>query len=360
MALTILVVIHHLVMNVLLAGNTSPGPVETIGQIFVAFNQAYFMGLFFLLSAYFVPAAYENKGSARFLYDRFVRLFIPLFIYTFVLSQVTAIGTYVIDRVPFTWNSYLSNVTMGHLWFVELLLVFVCLYAVWARFTNRNQDTSAYNKNTPPTYSAIIVFILALAVALFVMRIWFPILVGASGGSPQVIAIVGFFTVSGYDLPQYIGLFIVGIIAYRRNWFSNIPYSMGWVGLGMIIGSTLTLYPLAAIGGIDGLTFLGGWTWPSFVYCLWESVYCVGMCLGLITLFRKCFNRSGKFSNFMSTHAFVVYIIHIPVISCVVIALNGLHGPNTFKLLVAVLITLPLCFMLGYLIRKIPKVSRTI
>jgi uncharacterized membrane protein len=239
MALTILVVLHHLVMNVFLTDNTSPGPVETIGQIFVAFNQAYFMGLFFLLSAYFVPAAYEKKGSARFLYDRFVRLFIPLLIYTFVLSQVTAIGTYVVDRVPFTWNSYLSNVSMGHLWFVELLLVFVCLYALWARFTHRHHDMSANKINTPPTYPAIIVFILALAVALFVMRVWFPIFGSASGGSPQVMAIVGFFTVSGFDLPQYIGLFIVGVIAYRRNWFRNIPNSMGWAGLGMISAQRL-------------------------------------------------------------------------------------------------------------------------
>ena len=40
-------------------------------------NAAFFMGLFFLISAYFVPSSFERKGTWTFLKDRFLRLGIP-------------------------------------------------------------------------------------------------------------------------------------------------------------------------------------------------------------------------------------------------------------------------------------------
>ena len=35
-------------------------------------------------------------------------------------------------------------------------------------------------------------------------------------------------------LPQYLGLFAVGVVAYRRDWFRSIPDRTGklWLGIG--------------------------------------------------------------------------------------------------------------------------------
>ena len=41
---------------------TSP---QALGGWFCAVNQAYFMGLFLLISAYFVPGSYDRKGAGR-------------------------------------------------------------------------------------------------------------------------------------------------------------------------------------------------------------------------------------------------------------------------------------------------------
>lgn len=51
-----------------------------IGAWFIAVTQAYFMGLFLFISAYFVPGSYDRKGAGRFLKDRLIRLGIPLVI----------------------------------------------------------------------------------------------------------------------------------------------------------------------------------------------------------------------------------------------------------------------------------------
>ena len=86
--LTILVVLHHLM--IIYSGNGSwiynenreDEVTEALGAWFCSVNQAYFMGLFLLISAYFVPGSYDRKGAGRFLKDRLIRLGIPLLLYS--------------------------------------------------------------------------------------------------------------------------------------------------------------------------------------------------------------------------------------------------------------------------------------
>ena len=42
-------------------------------DVFLAFNQAYFMGFFFLIAGFFVPGAVDRKGVGRFARDRLDR-----------------------------------------------------------------------------------------------------------------------------------------------------------------------------------------------------------------------------------------------------------------------------------------------
>jgi glucan biosynthesis protein C len=78
--LTILVILHHLMITYAGTGswyyNEGRQDVITkfVGSWFCSVNQAYFMGLFLLISAYFVPGSYDRKGAGRFLKDRLIRL----------------------------------------------------------------------------------------------------------------------------------------------------------------------------------------------------------------------------------------------------------------------------------------------
>ena len=51
-------------------------------------------------------------------------------------------------------------------------------------------------------------------------------------------------------LPQYLSLFVVGIVAYRRDWFRTIPGSMGVVGFVTALVATILLFPLAFSGSL--------------------------------------------------------------------------------------------------------------
>jgi len=82
--LTILVILHHLMITYAGTGSwiylegRQDVVAESLGGWFCAVDQAYFMGLFLLISAYFAPGSYDRKGPGRFLKDRLVRLGIPL------------------------------------------------------------------------------------------------------------------------------------------------------------------------------------------------------------------------------------------------------------------------------------------
>jgi glucan biosynthesis protein C len=82
-AIITLVILHHL--SVVYAANTPFYYVEPTTNgvailtlvIFQLFNQAWFMGLFFLISGYFSPSSFDRKGPRQFLKDRLFRLGIP-------------------------------------------------------------------------------------------------------------------------------------------------------------------------------------------------------------------------------------------------------------------------------------------
>lgn len=353
-ALTILVVLHHLA--VIYGANAAfyyleppknDTPAYLILLVFVLFNQAYFMGFFFLISGYFTPGSFDRKDSASFLKDRLLRLGIPLLVFLLVLNPIASLGLYywLPIRTPFL-QAYPGLIGVGPLWFVEMLLFFDIGYTLW-RWMRRNHVSHAVREVRAPSYLAISIFILALALTSYLLRIVVPL--------GLTIPVFGFPTFA--YLPQYLSFFIIGIIAFRRGWFRSIPNSMGKVGFVGALVATILLFPLAVSGKTD---FLGNGHWESAVYALWDSIFSVGMCLGLITFFRRFFNRSGKLGRFLSQHAYAVYIIHAPLIVLLAIALRGIHPEQLLKFALVALIAVPLCFGVAFLVRKLPFASRVI
>jgi surface polysaccharide O-acyltransferase-like enzyme len=361
-ALTVLVVLHHLA--VIYAANTAfyylepAGPQDRLATlllvVFELLNQAYFMGFFFLISGYFTPGSFDRKGPGIFYKDRLLRLGIPLLVYVFVLSPIATISPYLsptpADMLhltpPATWQEIPYALGVGPLWFAEMLLFFCLGYVIW-RLARRARVQPAERVFSPPSYWTIGLFILVLAASSYLMRMVVPL--------GMAIPILGFPTLA--YLPQYLSFFILGIIAFRRNWFQTIPGSMGRVGFVVAIVATIVLAPLALS---KGAAFLGHGTLQSAVYALWDSIFSVGICLALLTFFRHILNRQTRFGSFLSRQAFTVYIIHIPIIVLLALAIQGVHLEHLLKFALAALIGVPLCFALAFLVRKIPFASRVL
>ena len=363
--LTILVILHHLM--VIYAGSGGWIYIESredvvtnaIGTWFCAVNQAYFMGLFLLISAYFVPGSYDRKGAGRFLKDRLVRLGIPLAVYCWIVRPLLLyVGLAMRGdlRAPlWRWfpRQYFRDYGIiggGPLWFIETLLVFSLLYVLWRLLARPRPAQPAVEARFPGSVS-IALLALLVGVASFLARLWRPV----GWAFPPLNLQFPFFA-------QYVALFVVGLIAYRRNWFLGLPDSVGrrWLAIAVFL---ILLFPVIALAGgviADDTPFLGGWHWQALAYALWESFLCLGMCIGLIYLFRRYANRQGGLARFLSRNAYTAYLIHEPVITFMALAAAGVALYPLLKFGLAALVAVPLCFGLSSLICKLPYADRVL
>jgi len=350
-ALVILVVLHHLA--IVYAGNTPFYYVEPAGEslgallliAFQLFNQAFFMGFLFLLAGYFTPGSYERKGPGVFVTDKLLRLGVPILLYMFVLNPLASVGFYQMPAAltgitePFHWSHYIHLVGIGPMWFALMLLVFDLGYVLWRVAAGKREK----RPSKPIKVGAVILFMLALALCSYLLRMEIPI-------DRYVLD----FPSLAY-LPQYVSFFLIGIMARRRDWLRTLSGSLGVLGWILALIASVGLFPVAFL---SGPVFLGGGSLPSAVYALWDSVFSVGICLAAIPFFRSRCDRDTRISRFGARHSFTVYIFHIPVIVFLALALRDIRLAPLLKFGLAAVLGVPLCFGVAYLVRKIPYAKR--
>ncbi len=332
-----------------------PGlPVSLVFATYQAFLQAFFMGFLFFLAGYFVPGAYDKKGPAKFLRDRFVRLGIPTLLYMFVIGPFTE---YYVSRTwtstkPMTFGGEIVKHILngqflygtGPLWFCAALLFFCFVYALFRQFA---PAPSRFTMATAlPGNRGIAAFIALLALATFLVRIPEPM--GKAVYNMQLC----FFA-------QYVLLFCAGILAYRTAFLTRLSYSFGmrWLWLGLAGGLVvwMTILPLggALAGKLD--PYNGGLHWQSAGFSIWESLVCVGVCLGLSVLYREKFNTNGTVAKVLTDNAFAVYVLHPPVLIALSLVLQPFGAPPLVKFVVLTLLAFSATLALSALVvRRIP------
>ena len=198
----------------------------------------------------------------------------------------------------------------------------------------------------------MLLYIVGLALITFVIRIWLPM-----GWWFQPLNLMF------GEFPQYISMFILGLIAYRRGWLSRIPGTVGkrwfWVALiGLLIFALLSV-----LNGIEGASidyFLGGLHWQALVYAFWEAIMCVAMCTSLLVFFRKHVNHPGRLWNFLSANAYAAYIFQSVILVGLAYSMHTVALHPLLKFGIAVIVAVPLCFLISSVIRKIPFVNRVL
>jgi peptidoglycan/LPS O-acetylase OafA/YrhL len=337
-----------------------PPPPQTVLVLFAAYQtflQAFFMGLLFLIAGYFVPGDFDRKGFGDFLRDRALRLGVPSLLYMLAVHPFIVywlLHVFADHSRPSLAKAYLPYLTStrflsgsGPMWFALALLLFSAVYAVCRKLNPKPH--AAETQTALPTNSQVAGWTLAIGLCTFLVRIWQPI------GTNILNMQLCFFS-------QYILLFIVGIRAWRRDWLMRIPYrfAMRWMTAALTVGSLVWLgIIMAALVTHTENRLFGGWNWQSAGLSLWESFFCVGVCLGLIVLFRDKFNRQGKLARWLSDNSFSVYVFHPPLLIAVTLAMRGLDAPKLVKFLLATVLGTAVTYLASSLVlRRIPVLKR--
>jgi surface polysaccharide O-acyltransferase-like enzyme len=363
--LTILVISNHLMV-------TYGGPgfwdyiectADTITFILFtihnAVNQSFFMSFFFLLAGYFTVASYDRKGPWLFTKDRLLRLGIPLLFYdTLINPSIIFIikvklenfrGSYLNHLLHYLNNSF--YIGSGPLWFIEKLLLFTLCYLFY-RLIFRD-ITKRLNENTPlPSNQITLLFVLITGALLFIKRIPLPLL--------ENVKILTFDC--PFLPPHHTCYFVIGVVSYRTKWLQRLTKSAAKFWFKIFTFFIFVYFPLLFItgGALSGNTsqYFGGLRWQSLLYSIWDQFVGLGMIIILLILFRTKLNNTSKITQAMAKASYGTYIIHSIVIIYFTLTIRNIQLHPLPKYMLAAIISIPLCFALAHLIRKIPLVSK--
>jgi fucose 4-O-acetylase-like acetyltransferase len=347
-----LVVLHHTAITYGASGGWvyyELHPFATpILTLFVTTNQAYFMGILFLLAGYFTPGSLERKGYAQFLGDRFLRLGLPLLAFALILGPVTHAMVSAAEGRGF-WSGFVFE--NGPLWFNQALLMFSLAYCAWrARFGS--PLTSAERSPRPvPSYGWWLLSALGVGAAALAIRQVVPVGVNVIGLQ------LGYFA-------SYIFLFCLGIAAWRHDWLRQLKWNdaRSWIIALVVAWLSIPVVRALAISlnGPGKSNFSGGLSWTAIFYAFWEPFIGWGMIPAWLLVFRRYMNRPSGIWTWLNRRSYAVYIIHPVVLVGISLLLRGWAAPALVKFAVTGTLACATCWMLADPLVRTPGLRRIV
>jgi peptidoglycan/LPS O-acetylase OafA/YrhL len=328
-----LVILHHTAITYGAIGGwfwREVGPSSAASSVllvlFCTTNQAYFMGLFFLLAGYFTPASLERKGYARFIAGRFLRLGLPLLAFILILGPLTsaivnfAQGNGFWPAIRWIWRH--KEFINGPLWFAQALLIFSLVYCAWRAIFGSPLVEQERVPRPVPGGRWWLVSALGVGAAALAIRQFVPVGVNVFGLQ------LGYFA-------GYVFLFAVGIAAWRHDWLVQLDWRqarpwiitllIAWPCLQVGIAVACALHRGGSSGAPSGLSF------EAILYALWEPFVAWGLIAAGLLVFRERMNHSSVIWAWLNRRAYAVYIIHPPVLVSIALLLHGWAAPALLK-----------------------------
>jgi len=359
-AVTLLVVFHHAAITYGGPGSWFYRELRPDGSLpslllsfFCTFNQAWFMGLFFLLAGRFTPPALARKGAVRFLADRALRLGLPWAAFVLVLGPLTVALVRAAEGRPVadTLQALVAAraVIAGPLWFAQALAGFALAALAWQAL--RGAARAWPRADAPwPSPRALALAALGTGAVAFALRLVWPV------GDEVAGLQLGYFA-------SYALLFAAGCAAARPDWLARPPAATvrRW---RVVARWALPVLPLLALAGdrtplLIG-RFEGGFGLPALAYAFWEPLVAWGVILALLVRFQRRHAVMGPRWRTLARRAFAIYVIHAPVLVAVALAWAAVPAPALLKVLVTGSVACVLCYGLAGALLRLPGVARVL
>jgi len=213
--ITLLVVLHHSVVNYTHFGNGDKA--RWLGfDLVVLFNDSFFMACMFLISGLFVRESLARRGPANFIANRAWRLGVPYLVSIFVLMPLAYYPTFLRYHMPgttdfnffhFWWRVFtVGPWPSGPAWFIWVLLAFDAVMALlWkiAPGAIEGLGKTVYRLRYRPGF-ALVGFLVFSVIVYVPMRLW--------------VGDAAWFEPDGFPLPiqtsrilLYSGYFLAGV-----------------------------------------------------------------------------------------------------------------------------------------------------
>jgi glucans biosynthesis protein C len=299
---------------------------------FAVLNASFTMSLFFVIAAYFLPAAVDRRHRRPFVGPRLRKLGGPILVGFFLVIPVLMYAYYLNHRGyghigfgDYFWNIYLGEGTepadwsgpiwpdrqFGHLWFIQHLLVYSLMYLAWRAVADRvrtmrgrppspGASSTSRRVGGPPVFG----FAIVVAVGTALLRIRYPV--------DEWVPVAEIIQTEPADLAQQFPFVIAGVMAYRRGWLQGLSarVAYGWMAAAVALSVIYVVFRDALVPFVQ----FGGANAGQFVWAGYETVLCVGYVLGSLAFFRDHVRGTSRLQRSASDATFAIYLLHLPIV----------------------------------------------
>lgn len=373
--LTVLVVAHHSTLAYTTFASfdkevyiNSTHPIVDIERwigldIFVSFNDIFFMSLMFLIGGLFLSKSIMKKGTINFLLDRIYRLFIPFLFLGTAFMLITYFPAYYVSHNDLDVFAYVRDFftvegwPVGPPWFLWVLFFFNVLFVLVNPIVQKYKPEVNVLTDHFSSKPLLLFFVLVL----FTWIAYVPIahIVGAGtwiGWLPFDFQLSRFLLYFVYFM---IGV-LIGNTSFNEKLFSksSLIVDKWWLWIMLSLGifvnlviSSLYLSEMVMNNQIKEFYAL----MISFALFV---LSCVSSCLAFITVFRKFAVRNIKWWNSLSGNAYLIYLIHYIFVVWIQFFLMKYELPAFVKFAITFVFALALSWITSSLLRKIKVVKR--
>jgi len=291
-------------------------------DLFVGWNDIFFMSLMFFVSGIFVWPSLTRKGSVAFLKDRVLRLGLPFAVAVVLLAPLAYYPTYLLTGAAPGFHAYakawmaLGNWPSGPAWFVWVLLAFDCLAALLFAIVRRPMEFvgewwTRAGQRPVVFYGALV----ALSVIAYSTMTHFFGSIRWFNWGP--------FAVQASRLLQYCLYFFAGAWAGVTGSRSGLLAPMGR------LARRWWLWAMAAVVAfaLEIACMMGG---KLIAGEGMFAVSCAASSFFLLAMFLR-FSKGGRVWESLSRNAYGIYLVHYVFVSWLQYAVLGLALPASLK-----------------------------
>jgi surface polysaccharide O-acyltransferase-like enzyme len=368
--ITLLVVIHHSVVNFTYFGNGDR--MRWLGfDLVVLFNDSFFMAFMFLISGLFVHESLTRRGAAEYLRRRAWRLGVPLLISIFVLIPIAYYASFLRYHLPgttdfnffhFWWHSItIGPWPSGQSWFLWVLLALdIIAAAIWSmapKILTALGRLIGTLRDRPMT--AFVAFLILSIVSYLPMHLafgdgaWFE-----PGHYPFPIQTSRILLYPAYFFTG-VGIGAVslraGILAENGEIAKRWPF---WLAFAVLFYGTILLLVYAHHNWIAN--FASPALWWKVAYGLAFASYSAAMAFTVPATSLRLAHSILKLLDAMQPSAYGIYLLHYMFIIWLQYIVYDPPWPAFVKFAIVFTGTLGGSWVLTVLLRKIPVVARMI
>lgn len=303
----------------------------------------YGLGPLFVVAGWFSVRSLARRGQAGFVGSRLLRLGVPLVVFLLLVNPLADFLGNLWDEDD-TFLGYLAVTEFSIMWFVVALLVCSLGYAAL-----RSIRPLTGRRPRPGGRSLVVA---ASVIGVGSLAVWqFTTLLDTHLMNMRVSA-----------WTQAAVLFALGVMAAESGGDGRLSrdteHRLGWV---TVAGVGLTLVLVSYTGARDQLDMaLGGLTWASVSFAILYGVVSVAFTLWCLAWLRRRWPSHGPLMTKAGRGSYATYLLHPVVLVSVMLAFRVVPLGAELKFVLVSVVAVPVCFVVGYAVTRLPGVGRVV